>query len=524
MPRKKVPRIVVGRKKSNKKDIVQAKSIVYVPKEKTEKEKLFELIDYKSLLQYRFIHEDDEPYIRIEDLQELEDHIYVIRFRSDPKFFVYPVFDHLAREVCDEVRSPLLYVHETKREFGVFFEECAWVIKIGELDREIPIWRKMFMPTKTTTSNDNPSPKKCSHQRWEEFLQSNYKRSLLSVAQELGYSEQNIDLLSCDKNDPESKKATYKKHKKLFDSFLHDEWNMSLVDGRNVLDYFKDLIASWIGEDLLVRALNEYGFTASLANSDSDRVIKTERKKVTGEPDIKIEFEGNTRYLELMDALSHVEKYGQFDLRLSKARNQYEKKTIFLLHGLADNKFILIDFKRQNVVVTYNFPNPRFGNKPCSVVRFEENGIKMHDMAILWETLKDVMVDTRPEPEHYLKLVDFASGQTETIGVIEEEPSDFESSPYSSDESSDYSDEESQQEQSKQESTDEESAESDSQEEVAQVQEFVIEENATEDVDSGEEDLEVPAEATEEEEPEEEVEAHEPAYSAEQWAALNDVF
>lgn len=405
-------------------------------------------------------------------------------------------------------------------------------------------------------AEEKPSPKKCTHERWDEFLQSNYKRTLYSVAQELGYSEQNLDILGCDGKDQMQKKVVYKKHKKLFDAFLKDERLKELMDGRNVLDYFKDLIASWIGEDLLVKALNEYGFKAQLANADSDRVIKTERVNVTGEPDIKIEFEGVTRYLELMDALSPVERFGQFDLRLSKAKNQFNRKTLFLLHGLADRKYVLIDFMRDNVVVTYNYPNPRFGNKPCSVVRMEENGIKMQEMSIFWESLKDIMLNTRDEPEiHYLKLVDYKTGAIEVLGndgsadthdgneVTEEsvtaedaeteQESQVDETPKEEPETAQdaespaQTEEVSNNEDSMQESDSQ--PESDIEDEIATEEppeDEPVQESETEQDAEDENDTETPMPQENDEESiiDEDDDGNEVEYTSEQWAALNDVF
>ena len=412
--------------------------------------------------------------------------------------------------------------------------------------------------SETTTSKKaeaKPSPKKCTHERWDEFLQSNYKRTLFNVAQELGYSEQNLDILGCDGKDQMQKKVVYKKHKKLFDAFLKDERLKELVDGRNVLDYFKDLIASWIGEDLLVKALNEYGFKAELANADSDRVIKTERVNVTGEPDIKIEFEGVTRYLELMDALSPVERFGQFDLRLSKAKNQFNRKTLFLLHGLADRKYVLIDFMRDNVVVTYNYPNPRFGNKPCSVVRMEENGIKMQEMSIFWESLKDIMLNTRPEPDvHYLKLVDYNTGAVEVLGndgsadssEVDEEIEEVESEEAAEVEKDMQEEDPPQEETEAEESPSEKKTEDVQGEEDAEEEpqdegvsgdpvseqnghdeaeeDEVQDEEPMQEEDGADEEPPMPQENDEDSVIEEDDDGNEVEYTSEQWAALNDVF
>ena len=422
--KKCVPKVIGVRKKPTsqtpKHQKKSARRISYEYREKTKRERVYKVIEDACCRGYRFTDNYyGLPFIELKDLEEKEDGIYVIRFRCEPQYLQHVYFGRMAEDVCKTLRSGIHFFHEFKTEWGLPYEECIWVLQIGEQDIELPLWRKLFMAEtviKELSPEDNPHPRKCTHVRWEEFLQAHYSRSLLSVAQELGYSEQNLDILGCDFTNPQEKKRIYKKHKKLFDDFLADERNNGLMDGRKVYEYFKDLIAGWVGEDLLVKALNEYGFKASVANADSDRIIKTNYVGVTGDPDIKIEYEGNTRYLELMVALSPIEKYGQFDIRLSKAKNQYNKKTLFLLHGLADSKFVLIDFMRDNVTVTSNYPNPRYGNKPSSIVKFEDNNIRMQDMVLLWESIKDIMQNTNPEPQHCLKMVDFMTGSIEVLG------------------------------------------------------------------------------------------------------------
>ena len=426
MMKRRTPKVLLPRKKPSFPHAARFKRVAYYPVLKTRREKVFDVIYDASRRGYRFADSYyGIPFVELNDIEETGNGIYVVRFRCEPQYMRPYYFETMAKRVCAELRSRLHFAHEAKMEFGMPYEECVWIIQIGEIDNELPIWRRLYMSEtkiKAIEKEQAPHPRKCTHERWEDFLQTHYNRSLASVARELGYSEQNLDLLECNGEDAAAKKAIYKKYRGLFDAFLKDERNKALVDGRNVLDYFKDLIASWVGEDLLVRALNEYGFTASLANADSDRVIKTKRVNVTGEPDIKVELEGNVRYLELMDALSPVERYGQIDLRLDKAKNQFNRKTLFLLHGLADGKYLLVDFLRDNITVTYNCPNPRYGNKPSSIVSFKENGIQMQDMAVLWETLKDTLRNTKPEPEgHYLKLVDHETGKEEVLRAADGE-------------------------------------------------------------------------------------------------------
>ena len=516
MPRKRTPRVVGVRKKPTPASSLRKQNPRYEPKQKSKREQVYDLIYEASVRGYHF---SDKvyglPFIELSDIEEKGDGIFIIRFRCEPQYLHEVYFGRMAKEVCASLKSGMHFIHEFKMEWGLPYEECVWVLQLGETSTAIPIWKEIFM--KQVNSSTSMSPKKCSHERWEEFLHTHYNRSLVSVAKELGYSEQNLDILGCDAKNVDQKKSVYKKYKKLFDSFLKDEWNKSLVDGRNVLDYFKDLISSWIGEDLLVKALNEYGFTASLANADKDRVIKTERREVTGEPDIKVEYEGCTRYIELMDALSPVERYGQFDLRLSKAKNQFARKTIFLLHGLADNKFILIDFMRDNVTVTYNYPNPRFGNKPCSVVKFEDNNIKMQDMAILWEAIKDVLTNAKPEPPHCLKMVDFGSGQVEVLGVPDTDDEDSSSLMAEEEEILEEGDN----------SVDESSEVREAEEESPES----LPENppgATDDATEGADDAEEPADTVNNDEDSSIIEEDENGqsieYTPEQWAALNDGF
>ena len=518
--KKRTPKVVGVRKRPPPKKTLAKDFVVYTIAEKTKKEKVFDIIYDECRIGCRFADNYyGIPFIELKDLEEKEDGIYVIRFRCEPKYTHPAYFGKMSEEVGKKFKTEIRFVHEQKREWGIPYEECVWVLQIGEKYTDIPIWRKIFMAeTKIPelAPEDNPHPRKCTHVRWDEFLQAHYSRTLLSVAQELGYSEQNLDILGGDFENAAEKKRIYKKHKRLFDDFLADERNKRLMDGRKVYEYFKDLIASWVGEDLLVKALNEYGFNASVANADRDRIIKTNYVGVTGNADIKIEYEGNTRYLELMDALSPVEKFGRFDMRQSKAKNQFTQKNLFLLHGLSDGKYVLIDFMRDNIEVTYNYPNERYGNKPCSVVRMQENGIKMHEMSLFWESLKDIMLNTKPEPaDHYLKLVDYKSSEVEMLTAKpsqeEQEPEDSDSSEGEDDIAIPVGEEQTLEEEKQEETVIEQEPQPISEEHpIAGAEEQTAE------------DTSEPEESTENIVVEETQDGNAVEYTAEQWAALTE--
>ena len=435
MPKRK-PR-VVGKRRSEEGNIRRAEQVIwegarsYRPRVKSRREEVFDVIYDACRRGYHFTdHYYGIPFIELSDVEEAKEGIFVVRFRCEPKYLHEVYFGQMAKDVCKELRSELRFIHERKQEWGIPFEECVWVLHPGEIKEQKPFYKEFYDIMSQQQENPpqtKPSPKKCTHERWNDFLGAKYGRTLLDVASELGYSDENLEMLACDKNDKNAKFQLYKKHKSLFDAFLKTDC-ADLRDGRNPLDYFKDLIASWVGEDLLVRALNEYGLKAEVANADKDRKIKESRRQITCAADIKLEYEGNVRFVELMDALSPVEEYGQFDLRLSKAKKQFEHGNIFLLQCLTDGKFVLIDFLRDSITVKYNAPHPRWGGKSSSLVNLEENGIKMRPMALLWETIKGIMQNTKPESAHTLTMVDVQTGKTETLtsgAVIDDDSSDY---------------------------------------------------------------------------------------------------
>lgn len=422
MPKRK-PR-VVGKRKSEDGNLRRAEQVIwegarhYHPCVKSRREEVYDIIYDACRKGYHFTdHYYGIPFIEQSDVEESEGGIFIVRFRCEPKYLHDVYFGQMAKDVCKELRSELRFIHERKQEWGIPFEECVWVLQPGEIKEQKPFYKEFYDIMSQQQDNlpqAKPSPKKCTHERWNNFLGKRYGRTLLDVASELGYSDENLEILACDKNDKNAKFQLYKKHKSLFDAFLKTDC-ADLRDGRNPLDYFKDLIASWVGEDLLVKALNEYGFKAEVANADKDRKIKESRQQITCAADIKLEYEGNVRFIELMDALSPVEEYGQFDLRLAKAKKQFEHGNIFLLQCLTDGKFVLIDFLRDSITVKYNAPHPRWGGKSSSLVNLEENGIKMHSMALLWETIKGVMLNTKQEQPHTLTMVDCQTGKVETL-------------------------------------------------------------------------------------------------------------
>lgn len=143
MPRKRTPRLVGGRRKYAEKAILsqdqEKKIIPYVPKEKTEREKVADIISDACRRRCWFV-EYGIPYIELGDIEERAEGTYIVRFRCRPEEVVW-AFIPIAKKVCQEVGSEIHYIYETKTEFNLPFTEVAWVIQINEQ----PIWRRIYV-------------------------------------------------------------------------------------------------------------------------------------------------------------------------------------------------------------------------------------------------------------------------------------------------------------------------------------------------------------------------------------------
>ena len=104
------------------------------PPPKTDADLLYDLIYNKSVIGYRFT--DDEfgiPWIDRGDIEEKGGGVYVIRFRCPLDKVQDLYFGAMAKEVCEELNCCVHFIHATKREYGLPFEDCIWVIQKDEL-------------------------------------------------------------------------------------------------------------------------------------------------------------------------------------------------------------------------------------------------------------------------------------------------------------------------------------------------------------------------------------------------------
>ena len=111
---------------------------VYVPKEKTPAEKLYDIIYDESVWGYRFTDTFyGIPWIELSDIEDKGNGLFVIRFRCPPEYMHKIHFGEVAEDVCERVRSGMHFFHQTREEVysekaKLPYEDCVWVIQENE--------------------------------------------------------------------------------------------------------------------------------------------------------------------------------------------------------------------------------------------------------------------------------------------------------------------------------------------------------------------------------------------------------
>lgn len=225
-----------------------------------------------------------------------------------------------------------------------------------------------------------------AHERMDKLYQEKYKLSLVDVCKKLKYSEQNIEIVSCDQADGEAKKRLYLKYRPLFDAFCKTDVGKRIVgETRTVLDYFKDLIAGWTGEDLFLRALKKYKIDARADNTDKARQILMPNEP-TCRADIITNINGNERHIELMqECCGYLSGSGYSENRRGKFDEMHRAGSVFVDRDLKSNKYIIIDFASEDVKF-HRMMHEKW-DKVVDRYYLEENGKKIREMKLLWPEL-----------------------------------------------------------------------------------------------------------------------------------------
>jgi hypothetical protein len=216
-----------------------------------------------------------------------------------------------------------------------------------------------------------------------EGLNKFFGGNLITIAVQLSYSHVNILIL---KGKEEEVKIDYPE---IYQNILSCRYH---ADKRNVFDYAKDIVASWVFEDYFISKIRGFNLKLDLDGADRNRVILP-NNKTSSNSDYLITYKNIQRKMELMsDYKGYWTKYKMLDLRDSKYNKLVATKSIFLGICIPDNYFLFIDFEipPKAKFIPSHYP---YGGKPAYQIKvLNENKTEFS-----YESIVDRIKKTYPE-------------------------------------------------------------------------------------------------------------------------------
>lgn len=175
-------------------------------------------------------------------------------------------------------------------------------------------------------------------------LNNLFKKPLHQVAKKINYSQSNIYILE---NEFSKLKTDYPQ---IWNALLSCKHNK---DKRTYEEYAKDLVSSWIYEDILLGYLQKNDFEIYLNGSDYKREILSTSKVMT-DSDYLIKKDNIQRNVELVNSYTNYWKItNKIDLRDNKFLKMKKNKVLLLCIDLYNNIFYLLDFNFENFGYKY---------------------------------------------------------------------------------------------------------------------------------------------------------------------------
>lgn len=191
-------------------------------------------------------------------------------------------------------------------------------------------------------------------------IQEQLGQPLTEIAIGLTYDESNILILE---NKIDELKKKYPEIYQNLESCSHNK------DKRKIEEYGKDLIASWLQEDLLMKKLKDVELEIELNGADKERKI-LKNSKVTTEADYVIRNGDEIIHLELMNSnTNYLNKAKRVDLRDNKYKKMKQQNAKLLLNDNYNNKFCILDVAA--LEATYIEKHKPYGDKPVYSISFE---------------------------------------------------------------------------------------------------------------------------------------------------------
>lgn len=181
-------------------------------------------------------------------------------------------------------------------------------------------------------------------------------RPVFEAAQEYGYSEQNLLLLS---RRDEELRINFPSVYEDIQSCAHN------ADARSPLDYARDLVASWVVEDWFLRLLGETGCKAFAVGSDRCRNILP-GCVISSTSDFQVRYQGQELRVELLcDYTGFWRRHGKIDLRDAKYQHLRRERALVFGADALWQRAILLDMGEEIPGIVQVGSYKPYGGKPA---------------------------------------------------------------------------------------------------------------------------------------------------------------
>lgn len=160
-------------------------------------------------------------------------------------------------------------------------------------------------------------------------------------------------------------------------------------DGRTKEQYAKDLIASWIFEDIFLKELKSAELEVELNGADRERkILSSSQTKTTS--DYIIKKDGKNKNIELMSSYTNYWKNSKkIDLRDNKYKTMTSKEVLLLCIDIFNKEFFIIDIKNCNAI---HIPKHKpYGDKPAYSISLKSINPQAYNIEEIAKALKSYL-------------------------------------------------------------------------------------------------------------------------------------
>lgn len=197
-----------------------------------------------------------------------------------------------------------------------------------------------------------------------------FNMQLDRIALKINYENDNILILQS--NEEELKE----RYPDIYNNIMSCTHNR---DNRTPMQYARDLVASWLFEDYIVKKFNELGYELLLSGKDKERKI-LKNTKVGSDCDLLFKYNNKLYNVEIVNDYSNYWKRNKkIDLRDSKYAKLLSSKSILLAISILDKTYSLIPITEDLKVhfIKSHFP---FGGK--SAYQIDINNIEFKEFKV----------------------------------------------------------------------------------------------------------------------------------------------